>query len=235
MTKIRFFVTGHGRSGTKWLAAALDRADDVHVYHEPPQGDVFHYMDWFYGKGAISFLIQRKRCILEEIASANTDYAEVNSYLRYCVPALRQVYRVPVVAIIRDGKSTVRSMLLQGVYQYPNYPPIQPVAGEWAKRWPNMTPHERACWYWADTYDRLAKDAVEIFRLDLLNLDYAYFNRLCERLGVVIGEEEWQKSAGYPLNQCIEIDKPLGWTVKEHEAFERIAGRTQGLHFGSIS
>ena len=32
----RFFITGHGRSGTLWLARLLNRCDpSVNVHHEP--------------------------------------------------------------------------------------------------------------------------------------------------------------------------------------------------------
>jgi len=83
---LRFIVTGHGRSGTKWLARLLnDATTDVIVHHEPlVQFDAAHYARVY--SGALDpreFVAERERRMQAIWARfPNRGYAEVNGYLR---------------------------------------------------------------------------------------------------------------------------------------------------------
>jgi hypothetical protein len=171
---IRFIVTGHGRSGTLWLAKALNQDASVACHHEPlAQFDARHYANVYDGTmDAAKFVrLRRKRMELVAERHPERDYAEVNSYLRYCVPALRAEFPgVPIVAVVRDGRYVVRSMLARGCYQRENYPPIQPPIP--------LDAFDACAWYWAETYRRLIEDGVLVFRLEDLNATYKQFREL---------------------------------------------------------
>ena len=219
---IAFFVTGHGRSGTKWLAKVLNRDPSVAVHHEPIQKDVRAYARIYNGTlEPMTYLWRRQEdmCLIWR-RHRDRDYAEVNSYLRYFVPELQLVSGVPVVALIRDGRYVVRSMMALGVYQRPGYPPI-PGQGE--------TPFEKCCWYWADTYRRLY--GLETFRLEDLTQDYSHFCLLCNLLGVQVSEEEWRTFASTPINVGVGLTTPPVWSEEEYKIFYNVAGDIQGAYY----
>jgi len=188
---IRFIVTGHGRSGTKWLANVLNRDPTVAVHHEPLTGyDKSGYAAIKDGRMSAQVFAEKRRGRMAKIYARhpNRAYAEVNSFLRYCAPAMRDEFCVPVAAVVRDGRLVVRSMLKRGIYQSDNYPKIQAPVDL-------LTPFEKCCWYWQDTYALLLWQGIPMFRLELLNVSYDYFRAMCDLLGCEVPEGEWQKRA----------------------------------------
>ena len=220
--EVAFFVTGHGRSGTLWLAKLLNCDSTIAVHHEPIQSDKNEYARIHSGQDATEYLLRRKeqmRKIWERTPWKK--YAEVNSYLRYCVPELESVFQCPVVTIIRDGKYVVRSMMARGCYQKPGYPLIE---------MPGNTPFEKCCAYWADTYERL-QGSSWIFYLEFLNQSYAYVQVLERLLDISIPKAIWQRFANKPENVGVG-DKAWDWTTEQEETFKRIAGDVYGRYYG---
>jgi len=227
---IRFFITGQGRSGTMWLARLLDLDPDIKVFHEAGgRLDSNRFAGFHRGVNARKYLLGPRLARTEQVMERwpGLPFAEVNSYLRYCVPELREVYEVPVLGIVRDGRYTVRSMLARGIYQTSGRPPIRPLGGDILADWPGMKPFARTCWYWADAYRRLLEQIVMIFTLERLNSDYEYFSGLCEMAGVSIPLEIWRKRAGQPTHEGIPRGTPLGFDSKELAIFEALAGDVQ--------
>ncbi len=216
--KVRFFVTGHGRSGTLWLAKLLNTDESVQVHHEPVQEDAQAYIHIFDGSLDACEYLKRRRELMEARWSEHPerDWAEVNSYLRYCVSELREEFRAPVVGLVRDGRLVVRSMMARGVFQREGYPGIE-APGEF------KTPFEKCCWYWADTYFRLARQAVPVLRLEDLNSDYSTVELLGMLLNVHISKQAWERARGQPENIGVG-PQPLQWSRRELAVFEAIAG-----------
>lgn len=218
----RFFVTGMGRSGTKWLADVLNQDDSVRVHHEPIGLD----RDACYAarRGGLNigrfFRVRRER--MEEIYNLdrdnrdnrdNRDYAEVNSYLRYMALNLENEFKCPVVGLVRDGRATIRSLINQKVYQIDGYPPLRPP--------PELSYFGRVCWYWADAYEILLDSSVPVFRLEKLNTSYQYFSVLCSILSVEVTKDQWAKYAGHRVNAS-EYGVPYEW---HEDTFQKIAGQ----------
>ena len=127
----RFIITGHGRSGTQWLARLLDKCDpSVYVHHEPlPKFDAARYARVYAGTLDAAEFLRQRQPQMEQIWQRHPDdgYAEVNGCLRYCVPALREAFPdTPILALVRDGRYVVRSLLARGCYRRPGYPSIEP-------------------------------------------------------------------------------------------------------------
>ena len=96
---VRFFVTGHGRSGTQWLARLLNQDPTVNVHHEPvAQFDARHVAGLYDGTADVGKFFRQRKKKMERVWERHPDkgYAEVNSYLRYCVPELREEYSIDV-------------------------------------------------------------------------------------------------------------------------------------------
>jgi len=220
----RFIITGHGRTGTLWLARLLDKCDpSVHVHHEPlAQFDAARYAQVYDGTLDAAEFVRQRQPRMERIQQRHPDdgYAEVNSYLRYCVPALRDAFPdTPVLALVRDGRFVVRSLLARGCYQRPGYPPIEPPG--------KMSPFAACCWYWADTYRRLVEERVMAYPLEVLNESFASFAILCGMVGIEADHDVWLRFAGKRANVGVESDAPPVWTFDEAETFARVAGDVQ--------
>ena len=220
----RFIVTGHGRSGTLWLARLLNQCDDsVNVHHEPlAQFDAARYADVYHGTlDAAEFVCQR-RLRMERVWQRHPDqgYAEVNSYLRYCVPALHEAFPdTPVLGLVRDGRFVVRSMLARGCYRREGYPPIVPPE--------EMSSFASCCWYWADTYRRLIEQGVIVYPLEALNESFAALMALADQAGARVSRDVWLRHAGKRANVGVADDEPPVWTAEEAETFARVAGDVQ--------
>jgi len=220
---LRFFVTGHGRSGTLWLARVLNRCDPtVNVHHEPlGQFDAARYAAAYErGAPATERWLRQRVTRMERIWERHPDqgYAEVNSYLRYCVPRLREVFDVPVAALVRDGRYVVRSMLARGCYTRAGYPPIQPPQ--------SMSPFAACCWYWADTYRRLIPLGVRFWRLEDVNARWPSFRSLCNEVGLDADRGVWTANVNRRANVGVG-DAPLDWDAEHTAAFEMLAGDVQ--------
>jgi hypothetical protein len=227
---IRFIITGQGRSGTMWLARLLDLDPEIKVFHEAGgQVDAMEFAGWHAGSDARRYLLGPRLKRVEQVMERwpGLPFAEVNSYLRYCVPAIREVYDVPVFGIVRDGRYTVRSMLARGIYATPARSPVRPVDPDMLAVWRGMGQFARTCWYWADAYRRLSQDLVMVFTLEGLNTDYQYFSQLCELAGVSIPPTTWRQRAGHPTHVGIPAGTPLGFDDEELAIFEALAGDVQ--------
>jgi len=219
---LRFIITGHGRSGTQWLARVMDQCDStIAIHHEPlAQYDMRHYANVYAGIENVDQFIRRRVPKMHAIWERHPDlgYAEVNSYLRYCMPELRDTFNMSIIAIVRDGRYVVRSMLARGCYQKPGYPPIQPSIA--------MNAFDACCWYWADTYRRLTCRGVRIYRLEDLNADFDVFQTLCNTAGAQADKSVWQQHAGQRANVGVG-DVPLVWSTEQKSAFQQLAGSVQ--------
>lgn len=224
---IRFFGTGHGRSGTLWLARLLNEDDSVEVYHEPGAAyDRSRYNKVFYRALDAEKHIRRRRTnVINNLMSDDKDYAEVSSYLRYSIKALCRVEQVPVFMIIRDGRYVVRSMLAGEAFYKTGYPPFTPPPSVDA-----ITPFEKACWYWAKTYRYLSDSElpfVPVYSLEQLNEDWELAESLFRYAQVNISHETWVKYAHQIINGLVSDPEPPEWDYRECQAFNRLAGDIQ--------
>ena len=220
----RFIITGHGRTGTLWLARLLDKCDpSVHVHHEPlAQFDAARYAQVYDGTLDAAEFVRQRQPRMERIQQRHPDdgYAEVNSYLRYCVPALRDAFPdTPVLALVHDGRYVVRSLLARGCYRRPGYPPIEPPG--------KMSPFAACCWYWADTYRRLIEEGVMVYPLEALNTSFAALMALADQAGARVSRDVWLRFAGQRANVGVADEEPPVWTFDEVETFALVAGDVQ--------
>lgn len=216
MNNIAFFVTGHGRSGTQWLAKLLNADPALDVRHEPVRKmDAANYGK-LRGDEAVAYLKERWARM---IPAEGLGWGEVNSYLRYWALQLREAFPgVPVVGLVRDGRYVVRSMLARGVFSRGRPVPGAPVEG---------SKFERACAYWASTYRLLISQDVPMFKLEQLNEDPGYFTELCHEVGAHVPVAVWRRFAGRRIHVMIKDIKPPQWTLEQIETFYGLAGDMQ--------
>jgi len=204
----------------------------VNVHHEPlGQFDTGRYAKVYAGRmDALNYVkarIPRMQGIWQR--HPGKGYAEVNSYLRYVVPELRHEFGVPVVAIVRDGRYVVRSLMARGCYQREGYPPIHPQRGDWLLGGGGWvpSPFESCCWYWATTYRLLERQNVPLYYLEKLNGDWGYFCELCHALGLTVRHEDWLRHAGKRANVGVADEEPPIWGAAQWAQFGAMAGDVQ--------
>lgn len=217
MTNIAFFVTGHGRSGTQWLARLLNADPALDVRHEPLRKmDTVSYGN-LRGDNAVAYLKARRARM---IPAEGLGWGEVNSYLRYWAPQLHEAFPgVPVVGLVRDGRYVVRSMMARGVFSRGRPVPGAPVGG--------ASKFERACRYWASTYRLLTSQDVPMFKLERLNEDRDYFAELCREIGAHVSQAIWRRFAGRRIHVLVKDTGPPRWTPEQVETFLSYAGDMQ--------
>ena len=221
---IRFAVTGVERSGTTWLAQVLDSDPSVEVHHEPAplrawDAQVFGMAQA--GTLDAAAFAKARYNYWRNTAPQNGDRAEVNSVIRYTAAAVRDTWDIPVAAVVRDGRLTVRSLYQRGTFQRQGMPGFEP-PGELAG-----DAFAACCWYWAEGYKRLSRQAVPVFCLEDLNRDWSEVECLCEFLNVAIRFEQWQRFAMRPVNASLPDGGLPEWDEQQAAAFERWAGDVQ--------
>jgi len=230
--KVLFFVTGHGRSGTKWMKRVLDAAygDRVKVFHEACRKQDAQASTLAYeGKlETTPYLTERLDCMEKALKRAGVHdkslYAEVNSYLRYIPNSLERHFNVPVFGLIRDGRYVVRSMLRRGIYRTKDRIPILPKPNTKVyNAWSIMTATEKCSWYWAETYRILMEAGIEIYKLEDLNESKYELLELLDRVGISYGRahatrtfKNWKDKR---VNKSFKVTTPPPWEPSRQKAF----------------
>jgi hypothetical protein len=241
-----FFVTCVPRCGSQWLTRLLDTAPGVKCYHanylvgkKITRADIEFMIDAWKGKGQRPYLRKSRERVaqyVEQDAPGMSGWGEINEFIRYSVPQVREVFDVPVAGLIRDGHQTIPSLVRHNFYA-PNK------MGEWTsaiiphswtvwKAWQEMTPFARCCWLWADSYWRLRNWGVPIFTLESLNAEFGNVERLCEILRIDISYEDWQAAAGKPVDDFYKGRPRPVLPPDQLEMFNRWAGDIQEYFYG---
>lgn len=213
-----------------WLAQALDGDPGIKVFHEACGAiDAPIYGGFQRGLDAVPYLggVRKGRMARVMERSSHLAFAEVSSFLRYCVPELRTVFGVPIAAVIRDGRYTVRSMMRRGIYRNPRRPAIRPIDAQMMREWRSLNVFARICWYWADAYRILIAEEVPIFLLEKLDSDFDYFQELCQYLGAEVKVHHWKRFSGRPVHTSVPLNLPLNWAEAQTRMFSRYAGDIQ--------
>ena len=235
-----FFVTGHGRSGTQFLAHLFDGARNAVVGHEPVKADIFAVqrarLEPDFGTRYVE--TYRRWKIADAAAHAAPGrYGEVNSRLRSVLPALRASFPdAPMVRIMRDGRDVVRSMLARDrwmidvlVRRAPRLVPADPFIDELAR----MTPFEQACWYWRFDMTQLARTLPDHVRFEDIMADPAcLYEQLVEPLGLDLDAAQIETVLRKPRNETREhaIAGWREWSPAETASFWRICGDVMEAH-----
>ena len=232
--RVAFFVLGQFRSGTTWVTELL-KASGFTVYQEAkyalqelrPADTRTGIQVFSKGLDPTEYLRSRKKR-MEEMLPADAVIGEVQAYLRYCAPQMREVFGAKIVGLIRDGRFVVRSFLTTAHEDWvPRFKPI----GEISVQWGEMSQLEKVSWLWADTYRRLMDDGIEIFRIEDLSHSYREVQRLCKILQIEVKRQVWQTFSGRYVHVHVgEKETPdcnLGWSPDQIASFMRFAGDIQ--------
>ena len=156
---MNFAITGHGRSGTKYLARVLNMSPTWTVLHEPGGN-------------------QKKIEDIQPRFEVVDQYGEVNSYLRWSFKQL-EVERRGV--IIRDPREIILSWINRNYYSEPELRlddekigqlfKVHDEAFELVDRWARAKPIMVICFDWMVTEKCYLQDIAKYMGIDDLDLN----------------------------------------------------------------
>lgn len=201
-----FFVVGHGRSGTKFLAELLGRAEGAQIYHEPYPYDryLLPYAYYFPESTVLKGMLEQRFSVMLAAHPRETVYGEVNSLLRYHVEYIRQKYKATIIHLVRNGRDVVRSTFVRPTYTSDDsHLPIVPKNEDpFSSNWVQSTRLEKICWYWNETVTNLQRTVKRTIRLEDILEDYDSFCRgVLDPLGLNVPEDVWRQATKRPTNK----------------------------------
>ena len=199
------FVTGMGRSGTRFLSHLLSSVPGVTVRHEyiPCQKGVtpreYVIASWFLGSTYAVPYLRRKRDEIERSFSTEW-FVDVDAGLRHSVPALKEVFPEAVILhLVRDPRKVVRSIYTRRVDWSIHQIPRTREAVEW---WLNADKLEQICRDWAVTTEHLLEEGLPVVCLEDLVADFnCVEDRLLAPCGFTLSRSVWDDVRNTRVNK----------------------------------
>ncbi len=192
------FITGMGRSGTKFLASLLGRTN-AHARHEHIGNREFWLLSWYLQEQEYTIPYLERESHKLESAFREGLFIDVNGMLHHCVPALHKIFRPRcVLHLVRDPRAVVRSL-----YTRRNDADVHvvPKDRDALESWLDGDKLYQVCWNWAETTRRLLDQDTQLIRFESIISDYSYtVQNLFEPLGLEMPEPEWHEAVTSPVN-----------------------------------
>ena len=197
------FVVAHGRSGTTWLAHAINSCTDLGAKHESMgHTTVTEYKEeWKDGTRISKTKVEKGH-----------DGVEVNGNLWNEIPLIYSDFPgVPVVHLVRDGRKVVRSALSNALRKNPHRTMAQ------------------SCNTWRIRNDRMLDliPAEFRFRLEDLTTDFKEFKTMCLIFGAkVVDQKKWEVARKSIKNKTKGHKVPLfkDWSAEDQAGFWKVCG-----------
>jgi len=236
-----FLIVSTGRTGTRWLAHLLNQADGAYVVHEPvPHEQHLHARAICHPETAITYLRTfRLREMAVRVREHNPDiYGEVNSALRFYLPALKQLLpSLRIIHLVRDGRDVVRSIYNRRLKSKKNplYDKIVPPALDaYASRWHTLSAFEKVCWGWQAENQFMRENTAWCAKFEDITRSYELLSsQVLAPLGLSLKKELWERSVQTPLNatQQYSFGAWKTWTQEQQDIFLRMCS-TEMLAYG---
>lgn len=211
------FVTGMGRSGTKFLSAMLALDKNICSHHEYFGNREYWLLSWYlgntYAKPFLEYQIQQKK------GNFNKDlFIDVNSYLSSSVETLNEVFDNPhIFHLVRNPKKVVPSIMTRRDDKRTHKIPKTELD---IKKWVGMSKLEQVCTNWVQTTENLLNSNTTLLKFESLTTDYDYVkNTLLEPLGIDIPKDK------YEVFKTKKINKTRG------ELFRFLYAKYKGKNF----
>ena len=228
-----YYFLSTARSGSKWLAAFLDKATSVRARHEFTLNHTFDdgepkpakrtgagFTDLLANRDEAEKLITASRAWSEKL---DTSFAEANIYLERFLDLIEVDESTHLVHLSRNPRPVVRSLLQRGWYEVPfddRHPAVN-VAG-----WSEMSQLEQVCHYVADVNARLAARCETTLEFEKMVSDLPYLTDFLEKLGIIVYPRLAAKVFADRVNATPSFDVAdiADWPAADKETFERILG-----------
>jgi hypothetical protein len=194
------FITGMGRSGTKFLTNVLGHIEGVHSVHEHIGNREFWLLSWYLppNEYTIPFLERKKKEVERNFKPGV--FIDTNGYVQNAVPELRTVFQPrKVFHFVRDPREVVRS-----IYTRRNEKDIHLIPKTKAEilEWFESDKFTQICWNWANTTEQLLKLDTELIHFEKIKSDFEYFeSKILKPIGLEMTKSKWQEIVAIKVNK----------------------------------
>ena len=200
------FITGMGRSGTKFLGSFLGIDTNVYSTHEYIGNREYWLVSWYLGSKYSKVILKKTKTKIEsEINKAV--FIDVNGYLSDSTDSLREVFGNPkIFHLVRNPKKVVPSLMIRrddkGIHKIPK-------TEKEIEAWTSMNKLEQVCINWVQTTEDLLKSEAELILFENLISDYNYLSeKILNPLGINISEKQYNDFKSKKIN------KTRGWLYR---------------------
>jgi hypothetical protein len=234
-----FFVIGHGRSGTQWLAHLLNHAANAEVRHEPHKPDVVAAPRARIDRAFAERYARHLRLpYLRAQARPERLYGEVNSRLRHFLRFLQdELPNARYLRIFRDGRDVVRSSVARRDLHYARWLVRRHRAAladdPFGEEVLDFDDFAFACWLWRRDCLTQARAIPAWLDFERMVSSAAYVHReIVAPLGLDLPEAAIAERLRARLNSTRShvLADWRSWTPGESETFWRICGEPMRLH-----
>lgn len=227
-----FFCLSTGRCGTKTLAHLLSTATNARVYHHPRPYLVEETLEAYQGGIDQKETFWRARGgVVRDAWKDGLVFGETDHNMTAFAPAIHdELDRAKFIVLVRNPWDFVRSGMRRQYYK--NHPwdegRLCPSKGHPDHEvWGTMTPFQKVCWLWNETYQRIAdfieelpSESYRIVQFEELIDTRQVTADLFDFLGLEGFEDQKVKDIlGKKLNrqQRGDFERPSQWGTEKHE------------------
>lgn len=242
------FILSHGRSGTKWLAWAIQKmCSGVIAAHEPPPMIKLLALQYYYrnisDKEALEGVKLARNGHIYAAAKyfKASHYVEVNRNLFSLAEPLREAYpRAKIIGLVRDGRKFLVSMLNKNFYGEDSglgKGGGKPYLEGQFPRWGGLSQVEKIAYHWVMKINAFVGRECEqvdyLYRIEDLLSSYLSFEEFvysAGKLKLSEGEDTFYKLRSKKVNvgDSYKINSFNELSDKDKTDFYRIAGSLLG-------
>jgi hypothetical protein len=200
------FITGMGRSGTKFLGSFFGIDTNVYSTHEYIGNREYWLASWYLGGKYSKVILKRAKTKIEsEINKAV--FMDVNAYLADSTESLKEVFDNPMIFhLVRNPKKVVPSLMIRrddkGIHKIPK-------TEHEIEAWTKMSKLEQVCVNWVQTTEDLLKSDADLLQFENLIKDYNYLSeKVLTPLNINVSQEQYN---GFKSKK---INKTRGWLYR---------------------
>lgn len=236
------FVTGMGRSGTKFLGSLLALDTNVFSAHEYIGNREYWLVSWYLGSVYSKVILEKAKLKIDSELKTQT-FIDVNGYLSDSVESINAIFEdSKIFHLVRDPRKVVPSLMIRrddkGIHKIPK-------SHDEIKAWTSMTKLEQVCTNWVQTTEDLLASNTELLLFERLIKDYDYISeKLLLPLKVNISKKQYDDFKSKKVNKTRgwlyrylyakykgkqQVNKPIAFDdldEKQRELFYAICGPT---------
>ncbi len=226
-----FFITGMGKSGTKFLANLLNQCKDAKVLHEPFLNENEIVNTFLNKQASLNYILNKRKPIALKNARGTKTYGEVDSYIRYHIPLLKKVFpEAKFLHLVRNGRDVVRSLYLGRSYTSSDKIAVKfnPKEG-----WTNESRFEKICWYWVESNKIVHEHIDKFVTLEKIVSDWDYFKEnILDYLGLEMSRKTWEVMRNVRINKSRSKRKLISRKLlkQQERIFNRVCKKTMELY-----
>ena len=193
------FITGMGRSGTKFLGSFFGIDTNVYSTHEYIGNREYWLVSWYLGSKYSKVILKNAKAKIDSEIN-KTVFIDVNGYLADSTESLKEVFENPLIFhLVRNPKKVVPSLMIRrddrGIHKIPkNEQEIE--------AWSSMSKLEQVCVNWVQTTEDLLKSDAELLQFENLIKDYNYLSeKVLIPLNLNINEEQYNNFKSKKVNK----------------------------------